>query len=70
MQMMMMPTSTPLKDATEDIDDILVDTDGEEEENKQKDENSIYDLSQHSSQDFSQEQNVHDQDGDMSNTAN
>ena len=37
----------PLKDATQDIDSVLVDADGEEEGNKQNEENSIQDLSQH-----------------------
>jgi len=58
--MMMMMTDAdvdPLKDATQDIDSVLVDGDGEEEEKEQNEENSIWDLFQHSSQELSQEQN-------------
>jgi len=56
----------PLKDATQDIESILVDTDGED--NEQNKENSFQDF-----QDVSQEQNVDDADGDnddMSNAGN
>jgi len=51
----------PLKAATQDIEDVLVDTDAEE--NKQNKENSFQDLSQHSSQALSQEQNPNNEDG-------
>jgi len=53
----------PLKDATEDIDSVLLDADAED--NKEDDENSFHDLSHDLSQ-----QNVDDSDGhndDMSN---
>jgi len=62
----------PLKVATQDIENILVDTDAEEEENDE--EINFEDLSQHSSEELlSQEQNPDNEDGnndDMSNTAN
>jgi len=63
----------PLKLATQDIEDVLVDTDAEEEENEHNEEINFKDLSQHWSEEFSQEQNRDDEDGDdddMSNTAN
>ena len=61
----------PLEVATQDIENILVDTDAEEEENDE--ELNFEDLSQHSSEELSQEQNPDNEDGnndDMSNTAN
>jgi len=60
----------PLKDATQDIENILVDTDGEEEENEQNWENSIHDLSQQKSQELSQEHNADDEDGNDDDAVN
>jgi len=51
----------PLKPETQDIEDVLVDADGEE--NKENEEQSFHDLSQHSSQVLSQEQNPDNEDG-------
>jgi len=56
------------KAATQDIEDILVDADAEE--NKQNEENSFQDLSQHSSQELSQEQNPDDEDANDDDAVN
>jgi len=58
----------PLKAARQDIEDVLVDVDMEE--NEQNEENSFQDLSHHSSQELSQEQNPDNEDGNDDDTVN
>jgi len=58
----------PLKPATQDIEDILVDADAEE--NEQNEENGFQDLSQHSSQELLQAQNADNEDGNDDDDVN